>query len=66
MKKHRRREKTCIVEFFFKCDFHAFLRGAETHDFAKYFHILEMKSKFLTKLKDCNETHKHREKNMHC
>ena len=66
MKTHRRREKTCIVEFFFKCDFHAFLRGAETHDFAEYFHILEMKSKFLTKLKDVNENAQAQGKDMHC
>ena len=55
MKMHKCKEKACITEYFFKCDFHAFLRGAETHDFVKYFHIFEMKSKFLTKLKDWNE-----------
>ena len=43
------------------CDFHAFLRSTETQDFAKYFHICEMKSKFSTKLKDWNENaHGHR------
>ena len=37
-----------FVEFFIKCDFHAFfLRGAETHDFAKSNHIFEMKSKLV-------------------
>ena len=54
METHRRREKTCITEFFFKCDFHVFLLGARTHHFAKYFDIFKMKSKFLTKLKDWN------------
>ena len=37
-----------------KCDFHALLRVARTHDFAKYFDIFKMKSKFLTKLTDWN------------
>ena len=61
MKTHRRTEKNCILEFFIKCDFHAFLRSTETQDFAKYFHICEMKSKFSTKLKDWNENaHGHR------
>jgi len=50
----------------FSCDFHAFLRGTETHDFAKYFHIYEMRSKFLTKLKDCDENAQAQGKNMHC
>ena len=43
-----------------------FLRGAEMHDFAKYFHILEMKSKFLTKLKDVNENAQAQGKYMDC
>ena len=66
MKTHDRREKTCIADFFFKCDFHAFLRREETHDFAKYFHIYEMKSKFLSKLKDWNENAQAQGKDMHC
>ena len=65
MKTHRRREKTCIANFFFKCDFHDFLRGAETHDFAKYFHIFEMKSKFLTKVKDVIENAQAQGKHIH-
>ena len=48
------------------CHFHAFLHGAETHDFAKYFHIFEMKSKFLTKLKDWNENAQAQGKSMYC
>jgi len=28
-------EKHYISEFFFKCDFHVFLRGARTQDFVK-------------------------------
>ena len=35
LKTHRRKENTYIIEFFFKCDFHVFLRGARTQDFAK-------------------------------
>ena len=66
MKMHKHKEKACITEFFFKCDSHAFLCGAKTHDFAKYFHIFEMKSKFLTKLKDWNENARPQGKDMHC
>ena len=64
MKMHRRKENTCIVEFFFKCDFHVFLLGARTHHFAKYFDIFKMKSKFLTKLKDWNGNAQAQGKNM--
>ena len=65
MKTHRVTKKTCSPEFGIKCDFHVFLGGAETHDFAKYFHICEMKSKFLTKIKDWNENAQAQGKNLH-
>ena len=63
---HRRKENRCTTNIFIMCHFHAFLHGAETHDFAKYFHIFEMKSKFLTKLKDWNENARPQGKDMHC
>ena len=50
---------------FFSSMIYAFLRGAETHYFAKYFHIFEMKSKFLTKLKDWNENAQAQGKSMY-
>ena len=59
------RKKHALLNFFFKCHFHAFLSGARTHDFAKQFHIYQMKSKFLTKLKDWNENAQAEGKDMH-
>ena len=35
LKTHRCKEMTYIIEFFSKCHFHVFLRGARTHVFAK-------------------------------
>ena len=49
---------------FIKWDFHACLRSAETHDFAKKYYICKIKSKFLRKLKDWNGNAQVHEKNM--
>ena len=62
---HRRKKHRCTTNNLIMCHFHVYLRGSETHDFAKYFHIFEMKSKFLTKLKHCNENAQAQRKSMY-
>ena len=58
-------KKLAVLNFLSSVTFMFFLGGAETHAFAKYFHICELKSKFLTKLKDSNENAQAHGKKLH-